>query len=193
MTPSLFVQPLPTDSKETWRRWARQKRSSLANPNLDDAVVKRLQAWKPYQQASHVLSYLAFGSEVNVTALHHDTSKVFYVPRSHPDYTLSIHPLSSDLEPHRYGFLQPLSSAPVIKASQIDLVLVPGLCFDLRGTRLGYGKGHYDRLLTSLLEVPRVGVTAEALVVEELPREIFDVPMSHLVTEQRVLAASQST
>jgi 5-formyltetrahydrofolate cyclo-ligase len=63
-------------------------------------------------------------------------------------------------------------------------VLVPGLCFDRHGTRLGYGQGHYDRLLPRFAKgVARIGVTLEQLLVEKLPREAFDSSMTHLVTE----------
>ena len=67
------------------------------------------------------------------------------------------------------------------------MALVPGLCFDERGTRLGYGLGYYDRLLPLLRsDALIVGVTADALVVPELPKAPFDVPMTHLVTESGV-------
>jgi 5-formyltetrahydrofolate cyclo-ligase len=185
---SVFVQPLATNSKEVWRRWAKQLRSHLASPTLDYEIVKALRGSERYQEARHILSYLAFGSEIALTALHQDVGKTFYVTRTWEDGGLTVHPLSKDLESHRYGFLQPPTNAPVVDLHIIDLVLVPGLCFDKRGTRLGYGKGHYDRLLPRLHQsserlVPRVGVTASQLVVEKLPGEPFDVAMTHLVEE----------
>jgi 5-formyltetrahydrofolate cyclo-ligase len=180
---SVFVQPLPTDSKQRWRRWAKQHRSLLVNPTLEYEVVKTLRSSNLYQNAHNILTYLAFGSEISLAALHQDGSKTFYMTRAWDDNTLTIHPLTKELETHRYGFLQPGASAPLIDTSEIDLVLVPGLCFDRSGTRLGYGKGHYDRLLPKLLHVPRVGVTIETLIVEKLPNDTFDVPMSHLLSE----------
>jgi 5-formyltetrahydrofolate cyclo-ligase len=190
---SVFVQPLSTDSKQSWRRWAKQNRSLVVNPVLSYEVVKALRDSRLYQSATHVLTYLAFGSEVNLTALHQDESKIFYVTRAWEDNSLSVHPLGKDLETHPYGFLQPPETAPVIDLGKIDLVLVPGLCFDNKGIRLGYGKGHYDRLLPQLLSVPRVGVTAEALVVEALPSDDFDIPMSHLVTEHGISEVNSKT
>ncbi len=156
------------------------------NPTLEYEVVKTLRGSALYQNAKRILSYCAFGSEINLAALHQDTSKTFYMTRAWEDNSLTIHPLTKDLETHRYGFLQPSASAPLIEASEIELVLVPGLCFDSQGTRLGYGKGHYDRLLPHLRDVPLIGITAEALLVEKLPKESFDIPMSHLATELSV-------
>jgi 5-formyltetrahydrofolate cyclo-ligase len=184
VTNSVSLQPLPTASKQDWRRWAKQRRAQLAQPSLDDEVIKVLRSSELYQRASHILSYLAFGSEINLANLYFDSSKTFYVTRIWDDNTLTLHPLDQDLEPHRYGFLQPPSTAPVIDLNFIDLVLVPGLCFDRHGTRLGYGQGHYDRLLPRFAKgVARIGVTSEQLLVEKLPRESFDSSMTHLVTE----------
>jgi 5-formyltetrahydrofolate cyclo-ligase len=184
---SIFVQPLATTSKQEWRRWAKHLRSQTASPTLDYEIVKTLRNWPVYQNAKQVLTYLAFDSEISLAALHRDDNKTFYIPRAWEDNTLTVHALTKDLESHRYGFLQPPANAPVIDINMIDLVLVPGLCFDKQGTRLGYGKGHYDRLLPNFLHIPRVGITAEALLVEALPRDSFDVVMSHIVTEDGVL------
>ena len=59
--------------------------------------------------------------------------------------------------------------------------------FDRAGTRLGYGKGFYDRFLAAAPpNVPVVGVVSESLVVETLPRTPHDVPMTHLLSERGV-------
>jgi 5-formyltetrahydrofolate cyclo-ligase len=182
----VFVQPLPTDSKQHWRRWAKQQRSLLVRPTLEYEVVKTLRGSSLYQQARNILTYLAFGSELSLTALHQDDSKTFFVTRVWEDGLMTVHPLGKTLETHHYGFLQPPPSAPHTNLNDIDVVLVPGLCFDNTGTRLGYGKGYYDRLLPTLQHAAIVGVVPEAFIVERLPREPFDVPMGYLASEQVV-------
>jgi 5-formyltetrahydrofolate cyclo-ligase len=191
---SHFALPLPTASKQDWRQWAKRTRSGLAVPSLSQDVVGQLQNWQRYQEATHILSYLAFGSELDITPLHQDTRKRFYVTRAWQDTkTLTVHELGAGLETHPYGYLQPPADALVIDPKTIDLVLVPGLCFDVSGTRLGYGAGHFDRFLPALRpSTPRVGVTANALVVEALPRESFDVLMTHLLTETGVKGTTQA-
>ena len=73
----------------------------------------------------------------------------------------------------------------------VELALVPGLCFDEEGTRLGYGRGYFDRFLGRLpTGVPRVGVAYDALVVARLPREAHDLGMTHLATESGVRAVT---
>lgn len=132
-----------------------------------------------------MLSYLAFGSELDLSALH-ELNKRWYVTRTDPE-GLAICPLVGPLVLHPYGYLQPTPQAPAISAEVLELVLVPGLCFDGSGYRLGYGKGYYDRLLVRMpSRVLTVGVTVEALVVPTLPRGEGDVPVRFLATEAGV-------
>ena len=71
------------------------------------------------------------------------------------------------------------------QAGAFEVVLVPGLAFDLRGGRIGYGAGIYDRLLAQLRpSVLRVGLAYDCQVVEKaLPQAPHDRPMDYLVTE----------
>jgi len=72
-----------------------------------------------------------------------------------------------------------------LAVEQIDGVLVPGVAFDRRGYRLGYGGGFYDRLLPRLRPDCRVvGVAFAAQVVDELPAEAHDQRVAAVVTEQ---------
>ncbi len=104
---------------------------------------------------------------------------------------LTVHPATSAMEEHRYGFRQPVADAPTIPDDEIAMVLVPGLAFDLTGTRLGHGAGYYDRFLARLSpSVLRIGVSTGYLV-NDLPRDTHDVPMTHLATEIGVIPIRQ--
>lgn len=150
----------------------------------------QLESWPTYRQSRHVLTYLAFGTELDLTGL---TDRHFYATRTRKDGTLSVHELSGGLERHPYGFGEPSASSPEVALEQLDLILVPGLAFDRSGTRLGYGKGFYDRLLARVSQgVPVVGVVPEALIVEALPREAHDVAVTHLLSESGVYTVGSS-
>ena len=95
------------------------------------------------------------------------------------------------LEGHRLGLRQPRAGTPPVDPATVELALVPGLCFHEEGTRLGYGRGYFDRFLGQLpAGVPRVGVAYDALVVARLPREAHDLAMTHLATESGVRAVT---
>lgn len=84
----------------------------------------------------------------------------------------------------RWGLLEP--PEPWLPASAIGeaaLVLVPALAVDRSGVRLGRGRGFYDRSLGARDPQARiVAVVRDAELVDELPAEPHDVPMTHALT-----------
>lgn len=91
------------------------------------------------------------------------------------------------------GILEPVTDgvggAVRVALSQVAGVLVPGLGFDKQGVRLGQGQGFYDRTLQGYLGL-KIGVTCEALIVDQLPSESTDVCMDYLVTEKKIYKLS---
>ena len=70
----------------------------------------------------------------------------------------------------------------------VDLVLLPGVAFDQRGGRLGYGGGYYDRFLAGRTgETRALGLAYEGQLVAELPLEPHDVRLDAVVTEERII------
>lgn len=88
------------------------------------------------------------------------------------------------------------SQPPVTQnAVRPHALIVPLLAFDLRGARLGYGKGYYDRALRTLRTagpVFAVGLAFEAQRVDILPWEDWDEPLDGVVTEVRIREFTRS-
>ncbi len=192
------AQPAPptgTD-KALWRAWARARRARLAadRPGAEAAaaaVARRLADWPVWRQAHRALVYLPLGSEL---ALRPPPGPALVVPRivPGPERALSLHLLDgAQLEVTDWGLRQPVAGTPMVDADDIDLVLVPGLAFDLHGGRLGYGGGYYDRLLARA-RLPEqapwvtVGIGWDELVVEALPSEPHDRRLDCLLTPARL-------
>ncbi len=75
--------------------------------------------------------------------------------------------------------------------ARLDLVVAPGLAFDTSGSRIGYGAGYYDRLLSRIpAEAVRVGVGFDFQVLNSIPRMDFDMPVQFVVTETQSLTCS---
>ena len=75
-----------------------------------------------------------------------------------------------------------------VNPEHIDLLIVPGVAFDLQGNRLGYGGGYYDRFFERLRPgVPLVALAFELQIVRQVPVEPWDRRMDWLVTEKRVI------
>lgn len=90
-------------------------------------------------------------------------------------------PLTRD----RYGILTPTPAAPILSADQVDLILVPTLAGDRQGYRLGYGGGYYDRLFAQpdWRQMPRLGITFAAAMVDRLPVDPWDMSLSGFCLE----------
>lgn len=91
------------------------------------------------------------------------------------------------LAPGAFGIPEPQGGGEVPLGS-LDLLIVPGVAFDLSGHRLGYGKGYYDRALAGACGRPLpIGFAYEFQLVANLPVAGHDVRLGQLVTEQRWL------
>lgn len=93
--------------------------------------------------------------------------------------------LSTDvLEIGKFGILDVRPEKRIeVNISDLDLVLVPGIAFDLSGGRLGYGRGYYDRFLKKT-EGFRVGVCYESQIVDQVPMEAHDIHMQALISQK---------
>ena len=86
-----------------------------------------------------------------------------------------------------FGVLEPRQPRPV-EAKRIDFFVVPGLAFDGKGVRLGFGKGYYDGLLASArADAQRIGLAFSCQMEDRIPRDEWDIPMHRVVTEVGVI------
>ncbi len=112
--------------------------------------------------------------------------KTVFVPKINEDI-MEVYSLQSldDLEIGQYGILTTKSTEPYF--GQIDLCLVPGLAFTEKGDRLGYGKGHYDRFISSHPETKFIGLAYSSQIVKNISTEEHDCKMDLIVTEEKVI------
>ncbi len=141
-----------------------------------------------------IATFIALKSEPNLAPLLSappHTGGRFAVSRVTPEDRLEFRLLEckSQLQRGEHGFLEPdPEKCPIVDAADIDLVLTPGVAFDPNNfTRLGRGKGHYDRFLATLRASRKQPATvlgiAYQLQLVEVPAESHDQPMDGLVTE----------
>ena len=161
-----------------------------------ERVATRLLALPEIAGARRILTCLSFGTELDtlllVDRLLREGRKVF-VPRADPrDGMLHVHAYPCPLIQLAFGLRQPPRGTPELAETEIDsnldAALVLGLAFDRRGFRLGYGSGYFDRFLAGR-RFPAIGLAYDAQLVDELPAEPHDVPMSVVVTESGVVRA----
>lgn len=97
---------------------------------------------------------------------------------------------SERLETGVFGTLQP-GSGPAIPPAEADIILVPALAVDLKGYRLGWGAGYYDRFLATVDRPTVCPIFAECLV-DSIVTETHDRAVALIVTEDRTLSTGQT-
>jgi 5-formyltetrahydrofolate cyclo-ligase len=99
-----------------------------------------------------------------------------------------LHP--TDLQPGAFGILEPAAGAAEVAVDDIDVVLAPGLAFDLTGRRLGYGGGYYDEVAARVRSGGRgvlVGVGFDSQVIDSIPAGAGDVSVDFVATDTRFI------
>ena len=176
-------------NKTRLRSWAKQVRRGLEMPTLSSQLVGHLVKFLQRKKVKKILLYSAFGSEPDLTELQSAYPAQYYLPRVEAN-NLHIHPLPCQLVAHRYGFLEPSPDSPTVGLEVLEAILVPGLTFDLKGYRVGYGKGFYDRLLANLKpRVLTIGISPDVLLIEQLPIDPWDVPVQFIASELGIMKA----
>lgn len=188
------AQPNPIDSLKRIRRAElRQALKQLSAEDREKAsagMANHLLEWSIVREARAVLNFHPRWDEpdvehvsrellsrgVCVCLLRYEPSVETYEPCRIVNY-------DADLEPGLFGVLEPRSSCERVDWNHLDLVLVPGLGFDLVGGRLGRGKGFFDRLLVKA-RAWRCGAAFDLQICDSIPMASTDVPMDFIVTAQ---------
>ncbi len=180
------------------RRIAHANRRKQTNKDeLSRRIVGAFMALPEYATATTVLFYVGVRSEVRtrhglMDALESD--KTIVVPWCNADGTLELFRLNSveEMAVGRYEIPEPhenLRHLPEKQMSveELDLIMVPGVGFDARGTRMGHGKGYYDRLLEhARVDTPLIALAFECQMLPEIPSASHDVFMDKVITEDCV-------
>jgi 5-formyltetrahydrofolate cyclo-ligase len=184
-----------TETKSQLRQQCRKLRASLGEENrtrASQSICEQLESWTIFQHSHSILTYMPIKNEVNLTPLlTRHPEKRWLLPRilSEEEHRMVFHPYdAARLVRHPFGMAEPAADLPTVPPETIQLAFVPGLAFDRRGWRLGYGGGYFDRFLKNFAGVS-AGIIFQVLLLDEIPRGPFDVPMQWIVTELGVTQA----
>ena len=184
------------DAKSQLRQQCRKVRASLGEgtrARASQSICEALERWPIFQQGETILAYMPIKGEADLTALlDRHPEKQWILPRIIPeeDHRMVFHPYdAARLARHPFGMAEPAADLPTIPPEAMQLALVPGLAFDRRGWRLGYGGGYFDRFLKSFAGTS-VGIAFHALFLDSLPHDQFDFPVQWILTENGIYKAS---
>lgn len=185
--------------KTQFRKNILAQRMALTENDLNEKsalIFTNLLSLKAFHTSNTVMVYMDFRKEVETKAIiHHCLShqKQVILPVVSPDkknlFLIEIKSMEEDMVLSSYGIFEPIIKPHRLKAlKDIDLILAPGVAFDLEGYRLGYGAGYYDQLLENRPDHLSVyGLAFDLQVVPSVPHDAHDQQMDGLITESRIL------
>jgi 5-formyltetrahydrofolate cyclo-ligase len=183
--------------KKAVRQAALLRRDALSDGERRErstVIAYLLSSLDEVREAQTLMAYASFRSEVDTSqfmtwCLQH--GKRLALPRvagARAMDTCLVHDLDADLESGAWGIPEPSARLSRLSPGEIDIVIVPGVAFDRKGGRLGYGGGYHDKYMMGLrARVRRIAVAFEAQVEDVVPRGAHDLTMDVLVTEEGVL------
>ncbi len=186
------------ERKKKIRDQAHTNRKAQENKEaLSQAICAKFVALPEYVRARTVMFYIDVQSEVRTR---HDLPKALaqgkkiIVPWCNKVGELELFHLESmdELAIGMYKILEPKEELRALPAKQIaatdlDLIMVPGVAFDRSGARMGHGKGYYDKLLQhARRDAPLVAIAFECQLFPEIPTAPHDIFMDKIITEAAI-------
>lgn len=157
---------------------------------VSEKINKRIMALQEYRQAKHIALYQAFHGEVNLSHIWNSApaqGKSCYFPIINEQDKLIFLPATQKtaFKKNHFGILEPdVDSRFATAISDLDLIFMPLVCFDLQGTRLGMGKGYYDRALANQSYKRLIGLAYEFQKEDFIQAAPWDISLSMVITEK---------
>lgn len=186
--------------KEILRRQLLDKRSAMRGPDVDSmsrSIVETVMGLEQWTRAQEILLYWPIRNEVDVRALLRDawgSGKKLFMPccrKNEPgEMDFGVVRAEADLVPGSFGIKEPCGSrCEFSDAVSPDIVIVPGVGFDRRGYRIGFGGGYYDRFLSRPQkdDFLSVGVCYDFQLVDGFPVETWDKAVQLVCTDKELI------
>lgn len=172
-------------NKDELRKIVLDKRKRIINKKeLSTIIVDKLINLDIYKKAKVIALYKSMINEVDTSYLINYSldSKIVLLPRIINDrmFFIMINKTTKYTK-SSIGVLEPIGDI----YNNIDLIIVPGVAFDSKFNRIGFGKGYYDKYLVDK-NIYKIGLCFSDQIVDDVPNNNYDIKMDMIITENRV-------
>ena len=174
-------------------KYLKIRKSVLDKKKKSLDICTKLILTEEYQNSKIIALYKNLETEVDTNQLIEvsvKNGKIVALPRVENDNMVfyKINSLNDKLEKNEFGIYEPISNIEnIINKDELDLVIVPGICFDKNMNRLGFGKGFYDKFLfNSKSKILGICFEEQVLCDENIPSTRYDVKMQKVITDKKV-------
>lgn len=184
--------------KKDIREETQKKRDSVSHALIGSKsqLIKEILFSLPeFKKAKTIMFYLSFKSEVFTHCMVAEAAKIgklIAIPKilGNTELSCCLFKGFKKLVPNNFGILEH-NDCEKVPFDKIDIVIVPGIAFDLKGARIGFGSGYYDRMLSKIKNALFIGLAFESQIVNDIPVMEHDVRMHKVITEKRVIDCVQ--
>ncbi len=183
--------------KQALRKVILERRKQLSAEERREkskTILENILQKEEYKKAERVFVYISMGAEVETTELIQQAwrgGKTVAVPKTAKGRKMYFLPMTSfeALEKSKFGVYEPIGGEEdTLIPQEDDLFLIPGVVFDTKKNRMGYGGGYYDRYFAENREIRKIGLAFQMQVQEEeIPTEETDIPLDEIITENGVI------
>ena len=181
------------NKKSQIRAYYKTIRSSITHKSEKESIiVEKLKTFNAVKNADTVFAYAASGSEANIDPLIEyilSLGKTVALPVCSDKFgNMEFYSVESleKIKVGMYSIREPESKGlQPIKSDRNSVCLVPAICFDKSGRRIGYGKGYYDRFLDDFHGCT-IGVNFDECVTEQIPYDEYDKQVNYLITDKTI-------
>lgn len=174
-------------SKQLLRKYALNSRNELNRSYIKSkSSIVSSKLLPILKNKKYILSYSPCNSEV-IPFLNAAGGKILFPKVISKNTMVACLPLRGAMSKGYKKIREPkFSMCRIINKNRIDAVIVPGLLFNSKGYRIGYGKGFYDRFMhkTHFL---KIGITYDFLITDKIENDAFDVPVDIVMTNKKTI------
>lgn len=171
------------NKKELRKKYTQIRNNIIDKKEKDEKIKTRLEELEIYKKAKTIFIFISFRSEIDTIEIIKDMlkgGKKVLVPKVVGKEMVAVEIKSLEgLEKNKMGILEPITTKG---ETEIDLTITPGLVFDKRGYRIGYGGGYYDKFFEKVKTIS-LAIAYSAQIIEKLEIEKFDKRVDYLLTE----------
>lgn len=186
----MFFKKKDNIEKKQIRKLYNRIRLEEKNRNIKEKEIsKRIIDLDIFKEAKVVALYFGKGSELNTDILIKECfkqEKIVCFPKVIDDSNMKFYKVSSiyDLALGKFDIMEP-TTEEIINSKDIDLMIIPGVAFDKKLNRLGYGKGYYDHYMKNNTYI-KVGICFESQIAFYIPVDKHDIKMDMVITEKNI-------
>ena len=178
-------------TKAELRQQAKILRKNLQQDICSEKIVSRILNWEKFNTAENIMLYYPVNNEISLLSLPDD--KTYFLPKV-VENDIQVCPfVKNRLVNGKFGIPEPVGET-VENLNILDIIFIPALAADVRGYRIGYGGGYYDRFLQRLNNrTIKVIPLYSKLLLENIPTEPHDIKADFIVTENEIFSTSVKT